>query len=300
MIRKALGAIALAVVCSVPAVAHDGDDHEHTDSKVTIEIRDNYRYIRANGLPNHETGRFPNRGNPNSISEQSYSFRVPLNPTPLDRPREVRGALFGVAINGVVFDPGTNEYWNNNRNWRYEAMSGKIPLGIDANHAHVQPSGAYHYHGLPTGLIKALDADKKQALIGYAADGYPIYTPWAPADPKNRDSKIIELKSSYRVKKGNRPTGDDSPGGRYDGTFVADHEFVRDSGDLDECNGRFGPTPEYPDGTYHYVITSDFPFIPRMFKGAADESFELRRPGPQGPGQPRRPPPPHDRRPPRD
>ena len=26
-------------------------------------------------------------------------------------------------------------------------------------------------------------------------------------------------------------------------------------GDLDECNGRFGSTPEYPQGTYYYVST---------------------------------------------
>ena len=81
------------------------------------------------------------------------------------------------------------------------------------------------------------------------------------------------MKSSWRLKAGNRP--DDGPGGRYDGTFSADYEYVEDLGDLDECNGRFGVTPEYPDGTYYYVITEDFPVIPRCFKGRPDKSFTI-------------------------
>ena len=50
--------------------------------------------------------------------------------------------------------------------------------GLDDHHAHVQPTGAYHYHGLPTGLIEHLRKEKddnKMLLIGYAADGFPIY-----------------------------------------------------------------------------------------------------------------------------
>jgi hypothetical protein len=57
---------------------------------------------------------------------------------------------------------------------------------------------------------------------------------------------------------------------------------VAGSGDLDECNGRTGPTPEFPGGTYHYVLTDDFPFVPRLWRGTPDGSF-LRRPG-AGPG----------------
>ena len=72
---------------------------------------------------------------------------------------------------------------------------------------------------------------------------------------------------------GNRPANGDDPGGQHDGTFVQDFEFVEGSGDLDECNGRFGVTPEYPDGIYYYVLTDAFPFVPRMFRGTPNESF---------------------------
>ncbi|MBK8204496.1 MAG: YHYH protein [Bdellovibrionales bacterium] len=51
-------------------------------------------------------------------------------------------------------------------------------------------------------------------------------------------------------------------------------------GDLDECNGRFSITPEFPDGIYHYFITSEFPFIPRSYRGTPDSSFAHNLPGP--------------------
>ena len=114
------------------------------------------RYIRSNGIPDHPTGNFPNRGNPNTISSQSYTFRVPLKPEINQQPVSYGHDLFGVALNGIPFDPGTAEFWNSDPSsgWNYEALSGKINLGIDQNHAHVQPSGAYHYHGIPAGLLR--------------------------------------------------------------------------------------------------------------------------------------------------
>ena len=65
----------------------------------------------------------------------------------------------------------------------------------------------------------------------------------------------------------------DGPKGRIDGTFVEDFEYVPGYGDLDECNGRIGPTREYPDGTYYYVLTDEFPYVPRKWRGKPDESF---------------------------
>lgn len=253
-----------------------------TQSKVEIVPRGDYRYITANGIPNHSHGQFPNRGNPNTIRAQQYTFRMPLHPQINKEITALGMNPFGVALNGVPFDPGAAEWWNDDRNsgWQYEALSGKINLGMDANNAHVQPNGAYHYHGLPIGLIEKLGDGKKMLLVGYAADGFPIYVLYGYADAKNAKSEIKKLRSSYHLKEGRRPKG---PGETYDGTFVEDYVYIADSGDLDECNGRFGVTPEYPDGTYHYFVTSKFPFIPRCFRGIPDDSFKRRGPGPRGP-----------------
>ncbi len=177
--------------------------------------------------------------------------------------------------------------------WRREALGERRRLGLDDNNAHVQPNGAYHYHGVPSGLLGRMGASDGPVLIGYAADGFPIYGPNGYRDAKNSGSGLKKLTSSYRLKQGTRPGG---PGGAYDGRWVQDYEFVAGLGDLDACNGRFGVTPESPNGTYHYVVTHAFPGVPRCFKGTPDASFtriaERRRhrtgPGPRRSNRPRR------------
>lgn len=282
---------------------HHHDDHPDdllalADNQVRIVVQGDYRYVYANGVPNHATGEFPNSGNPNTIAEQTYTFRMPAYPQVAETATAFTLGKFGVAINGVPFDPGAAEFWNRdfNSGWQYEALSGRINLGMDQNHAHVQPNGAYHYHGAPTGLIQALGNGERMLLLGYAGDGFPIYGAYGYADAMDSSSTIRQMQSSYRLKSGVRPSG---PGGTYDGTFVQDYEYVANSGDLDDCNGRFGVTPEYPEGIYHYYITETFPFISRKFRGTPDPSFvppggqNGRPPLPPdgaGQGQPGRPP----------
>jgi len=269
-------------------------------SRVTTVEADGFRTFRTNGLPDHTPGEFPRRGNPNRISEQEYTFRVTLTPRAEERPTPARGAFFGVALNGVPFEPGTAEFWEGHREWNYEAKGGFIDLGLDEHNAHVQPTGAYHYHGLPSGLIQRFGGDgKKMLLLGYAADGFPMYTAYGHADAKNPASPLRKMRSSFQLKKGRRTDG---PGGEYDGRFTADFEYVAGSGDLDECNGRFGVTPEYSAGIYHYYVIDEFPFIGRQWRGEPDDSFQKHRRGPgspfpgfgppPGPGRGRRPPPP--------
>ena len=92
------------------------------------------------------------------------------------------------------------------------------------------------------------------------------------------------MKSSYKLKSGARPAQENGPGGNYDGRFTQDFEYVPGSGDLDETNGRNGLTPEFPEGTYYYCITAEFPFVPRQWHGTPDQSFSKgdRPPGGQG------------------
>ena len=250
-------------------------------NKVTITVTGGERLVVANGLPDHAPGQFPNRGNPNTISAQNYTFHIPVAPQTNATPRDGRGWWFGVALNGVPFEPGTAEFWNGQREWNYEAIGGSINLGLDQSNAHVQPTGAYHYHGLPAGLIARLGGDgRKMVLVGWAADGFPIYTSLGLSAAMDGKSPLKKMRSSWQLKKGERAGG---PGGKPDGRFTVDYEFVPGSGDLDECNGRFGVTPEFPNGSYHYFITGEFPFLARSFRGVPDASFS-KRGGPGGPG----------------
>jgi len=255
-------------------------------NKVTSKKIASVRVMEANSIPEHKVGRFPNRGNPHQIRQVKSVYRVARSPKANRRPTPVGMNLFGVALNGVVFDPGAAEFWKGNRSssWQYEALGGAIPLGLDENYGHVQPDGKYHYHGIPTGLLKTLgeEKDRHSPLVGWAADGFPIYRAYGFEDPKDLKSKIVLLHSGYQLKKGPRPGGERGdelrPGGTYDGTFVADYEFVRDSGDLDECNGRFTVTPEFPEGTYAYFLTEEWPVVPRFYRGSPNASFTKGRP----------------------
>jgi hypothetical protein len=242
-------------------------------SQVTTSVANGMITIISNGLPDHETGDFPNSGNPNTISAQDIEKTFTLSPSKNSTITESGGIEFGIALNGIIFEPLTAEYWNNDQSsgWNLEWSTNN--LGFDFNNAHVQPDGTYHYHGSPTSLLAMVDG-KAQTLIGYAADGFPLY--------------IENLSSSYRIKSGIRASG---PGGNYDGTYVQDYEYVEGLGDLDQCNGIISATPEYPSGIYHYVITETFPFISRCFYGIPDPSFKKGGGAPFGGQGPSFPPP---------
>lgn len=257
-----------------------------TGCEVQVTVRNGIRRIRSNGLPNHSTGQFPNSRNPNVISAQSYDYSFPVSPA---RSRSTTSYSipqpFGIAVNGVLFDPIAAEWYQNDRNsgWNLNPLSPKVNLGLDHNHAHVQPSGAYHYHGIPDGLVDQIDKARHAPLVGWAGDGFPIYLDRGHRSARDRTSGVKQLTSSYRLKSGTRPNG---PGGTYDGTYVEDYEYVGGSGDLDAANGRVQVTPEFPRGTYCYILTEDFPVIPRAFVGPVASSFAKSGPGGGGAQRP--------------
>jgi hypothetical protein len=270
----------------------------HLENRVSISTEGEFRVMRSNGIPDHAPGAFPRRGNPNAIAPQDYTFRIPLRPKLSEQP-VVRGNWWwGVALNGVPFEPGTAEAWKDDprTGWRYEAGTGFLNLGLDEHNAHVQPNGSYHYHALPTGHVALRGGEgERMVQIGWAADGFPVYTGWAYSDAKDAKSPLRKVKSSYQLKKGMRPPEPEGPGGAFDGRFTRDFEFVKESGDLDEANGRHGVTPEFPEGTYYYCVSPEFPFVARMWRGVPDASFSKgerpnggpgRPPGPGGPGVP--------------
>ncbi|MGB1253134.1 MAG: YHYH protein [Candidatus Promineifilaceae bacterium] len=42
--------------------------------------------------------------------------------------------------------------------------------------------------------------------------------------------------------------------------------------DLDACSGHFGPTPEFPDGVYHYHTTETAPYIMSCYSGVVSNT----------------------------
>jgi hypothetical protein len=90
-------------------------------------------------------------------------------------------------------------------------------------------------------------------IIGWAYDGNPIYGPYGYSNPKDSNSIPKRLISGYVLNSSNII---DRPNSFSSGFFVEDYQYTN-SGDLDENNGRFGKTPEFPDGVYAYFSTLD-------------------------------------------
>ncbi len=96
-------------------------------------------------------------------------------------------------------------------------------------------------------------------IIGWAYDGNPIYGPYGYSDLENSNSAPRLLKSGYTLNPSNiidRPIF-------QSGFFVEDYEYTN-SGDLDENNGRFGKTPEFPNGVYAYFASLNSSLIPKF------------------------------------
>ncbi|TMP39897.1 hypothetical protein CWB98_00860 [Pseudoalteromonas rubra] len=238
------------------------------------------RQLTANGIPDHQTGTFPNPGNPNTISETAVSVSYTLTPEQTDTVSTLggpRGAT-GYVLNGVKIDANTagscDDSGNscslvgNTGNWHIEALGQtSFDFGTDDNNAHVQPNGAYHYHGMPEGFIALRGgSETSMTLIGWAADGFPIYARYGYSDAQDSTSSLRVMTGSYQLVENvssNRP----STSVYALGTFAQDWEYVAGSGDLDECNGRYGVTPEFPQGIYHYYATDTYPYFQRCVKG---------------------------------
>lgn len=183
----------------------------------------------------------------------------------------------------MKFDPGTGgacpdattstddcDLGNGTGQWRIEALGQTtFDFGADENNAHVQPTGEYHYHGLPEGIVTnsgASDTNRKMVHVGWAGDGYPVYARYCYTDALDATSAVKVCEGSFEVDT-IADTGRPSTAIIPLGVFASDWAYVEGSGDLDDCNGRTGVTPEFPDGIYYYMATDTYPFFSRCLKG---------------------------------
>ena len=229
----------------------------------------------TNSIPNHN---FHDNGNFNTfVAAVPNSYSVTKTPTDAAMPTPISlnydNAIF---LNGVKLDVlaaacygvGPDMLGQERRGcndmqtpWRYDPMFGSSSFGTDSHNAHTQPDGTYHYHGNPMALF---NSDVESPVIGFAADGYPIFGPYI-----NDGGTLREVVPGYTLKTGARANqlGEGAfPGGNYDGTYRDDYEFTS-AGDLDECNGMTR------NGVYGYYISNAFPWAINCFKGTPDSSF---------------------------
>lgn len=221
------------------------------DTAATITLKGDQLCIRSDGTPNHAIGSFPKAGNPHRFRAQRVS--VCVDATPEISGQITRNTRFsGISLTGIPFRPGTADFYDASSprghsrdpssGWRLEGMGAADTLGMDAQNAHVDHRGLYHYHGVAPALVAGLDGTQ----IGYAVDGFPIHYVGPQAQ------------SSWQLKTGTRTT---APYGAHDGTYEEDWVHVPGSGNLDACNGAT------LNGAYVYFATDTYPFFPRCFRG---------------------------------
>ncbi|OUV39345.1 MAG: hypothetical protein CMA18_002785 [Methanobacteriota archaeon] len=239
--------------------------------EVTVTVQNGNMVVQSNGIPNHDFLSTMGCCAP----EMDYTSTFPLDPVndttgghdstncPASAGRwecvPARGAV-AMSVNGApIFGPEEGpggdavalhfDYFNENRQ--------PIVLGWCTGHS-AGPNG-YHYHydancvywepatgeSMDDYDISKIQSNQHSPIIGWAFDGYPIYGMYGYNDDQ---SALTPITSSYVIER-TQEGGDQG----YNG--IDDWNYVEGTGDLDECNGRFGPTPEYPEGIYHYVST---------------------------------------------
>ncbi len=232
------------------------------NNKMEMVTEGGKRCFIANGIPDHPTGKFPNRGNPNAIREQQIKVCVTMKPLKGTTPSPIKGTM-GIAINGIQFRPNTAGFWdpkakhghsrNGNKKWSLDIFGAPGRLGLDFNNGHVGRGGLYHYHGIANSLLGISGT----SLVGYAGDGFEIH--YLPE----------KKKSGWFLRQGDRPVG--APPGLYSGLFNEDYEYVGGKNKLDRCNGGS------LDGKYAYFITDEYPFLPRCLYGKISPDFNRSR-----------------------
>lgn len=260
-----------------------------TSNAVCFDTIGNVLKCYSNNWPDHNDG----YNSPFTLEAGDYEYSMCLVPdtaasfTPLYEATETTAGCtwtyaFGVGTNGVKYDPNSAEYFvtsggSNNINWHKEARY-MFAGNFGENGGHLNPFGEYHYHDVPADYFQndlGINGSAHSPIVGFAADGFPIYYKYVYTNAMDAQSPIIGVESGYTLKTGTRPgDGNSAPDGAYTGLYYEDYEYSPST--LDECNGRYGVTPDFPQGTYYYVLTDSYPYIPRCFKGTfVDHSYRV-------------------------
>ncbi|HTB06758.1 MAG TPA: YHYH protein [Bacteroidia bacterium] len=247
------------------------DGHSDTiESNVLKDQYDsNYVYITCNCIPGYDIG--PWSSNPNWAKNMNFCFKITRTPVKNTSTPVTAGlGQIGVWTNGVsIFNAWDGMTYNNKGYWDRNALIFE-GISFDTCLGHPAGNGQYHHHVNPKCLYNDADSSHHSPIIGWAFDGFPVYGAYGYANA-NGTGGIKRMTSSYVTRKMvNRdtlpnsttalPVADDGPpvSSTYPiGDFLQDFIYDTGYGDLDEHNGRFCVTPEYPGGIYAYFVTID-------------------------------------------
>ena len=194
-----------------------------SNANFTVSTNGDRRIFSGNDLPlAAPTGVFPVQQtdlafqwdpNPNPLQPQSISFSTPLNPTVADKPSCIALPV-GIGLDGVVFFSALDSHGRDEPAYEMQDSCG----GMSA------PNNMYHRY-MPSNCIPHIH--ENNALIGYALDGFGIFSPY---DEHGKELSTKDLDECH---------GTTSPI-MWDGKKVV---------------------------MYHYVLTRDYPYSIACFRG---------------------------------
>lgn len=190
--------------------------------------------VTSNGIPDY-TYVVTSPGTPNAAD---YTFTIPASPTMAEEVTAVPAlGTAAITLSGIpIYGPT-------------EGTGGDVlALGnLSECGSHNGPTG-FHIHLILASentdcLFTPQEVAAAPQLIGYAFDGYPIYT------------GIDQYTSSWELTDESLFATD---------TWAA-HSYVEGLGDLDECNGLTDA-----NGNYAYYTTATFPYVIGCYSGVVD------------------------------
>ena len=179
---------------------------------------------------------------------------------------------------GVTFDPG-NAHQDQSGTYHYHANPPALRYLLGDGVSYNATTDTYTEN--PTNLHHS-------PILAWVNDGHPLYGPYGYSNPTNSNSGIRRMVSGYVIRNGQNGTDNLTVTGRTNipawaarvfgvssnqsgpnvstnqplGTYMEDNDYLGDLGqkqgvgfDLDEYNGRYCVTPDFPDGTYAYFVS---------------------------------------------
>lgn len=304
-----------------------------------VSYSDNWVYLRSSGLGYHTMGPwYLNAAHTqlfgNYPANQNVLYRIPRTPVVSATKTLTGGGAIGYFVDGVaVFDNrDTFSYTNSSATdaspvagigrgdgiWNRDAY---VNEGVTFDPAFAHQAGSnYHYHANTPALRyllgdnvdynattktyaeKAAAPTRHSPILGWLADGHPIYGPYGYSSPMDSSSGVRRMTPGYAKRDGTNGTTNLSVTGRASlpawavraqnrtsatlatnqsgpavnatyilGHYLEDYDYLGELGktqgtdfDLDLHNGRFCVTPEFPQGTYAYFITIEADGTPKF------------------------------------
>ncbi len=247
-----------------------------------VQYSDKSVYISTNDIAGWIPIGYDWPNNPWFPTNQNFVFKITLNPKENTNNKiNTPYGHIGIWTNGVsIYNPKDAKTWQDSGKWFQNAYYFEHThlQTFDPCLGHPNNKNEYHLHVNPTCLYDDKDSLHHSPIIGYAFDGFPIYGAYSYSNTDGTGS-IKRMTSSYRLRSiSNRktlpdgtvlsPTLQGPPLSAFPlGAYIEDYEYAQSLGTLDEWNGRFCVTPEYPKGIYAYFVTIDanqtpvYPFV---------------------------------------